>query len=195
MATQPDAKHPRMAFTRGKLQVPRLRPLLPAIAAGLAGVVLIGAPQIAAANSDPHRSFAAAGPLDLPASFCGFPVHIGVVANNEYQTVSLAPDGSTLIKVTGRFVDSATNEVSGRTVTVNASGPSTLTVPTEGTILTYVGHGLTLLYAANATSFGLPSDLVVTSGPLDITLDASSQSLITMTGTPHVLEDVCAALS
>jgi hypothetical protein len=156
--------------------------------------LLIGTPS-GSANNDRHRSFAPVTPFDLPAGFCSFPVHFDFPVNKEYQTVSTLPDGSTLSKFTGSQRATVTNQVTGKTVTVNDSGPGSLIVSTDGTAGTVDFQGLTLLYAMNATQYGFPSNVVVTSGRLSITIDFMSSSITSVTRQPHVLTDVCAALS
>ena len=62
-------------------------------------------------------------------------------------------------------------------------------------ILAWVLVGvLGLFFAANGSQFGLPSNLVYTSGPLDATIDLATNSLTSLNN-PHVLLDVCAALA
>lgn len=149
------------------------------------------------ANSDAHRVFAAAAPFDLPAAYCGFPVHVGIEDNQEYSTVSTLAGGSTVIKTTGSFVAVVTNESSGHSRTVNASGPGTITVDPDGVNATIEIEGLGLFYAANGTAYGLPSDLVATSGLTELTSDLPND---TITGSgfiraPHVVTDLCADLA
>ena len=156
-----------------------------------------GNPLQASANNDPNRMFAAASPFDLPASYCGFPVHVGIAENNEYSAVSMTANGSTIIKTTGSFVAVVTNESSGHSQTVNASGPGTITVDPDGVNATIKIEGLGLFYAANGTAYGLPSDLVATSGLTELTSNLPHD---TITGSgfiraPHVVADLCADLS
>jgi hypothetical protein len=158
-------------------------------------VALIGllAPVSVSANNDPHRTFLAATPFDLPAGFCSFPVHLAFPVNNEYGTISTTADGSTMIKSTGALVATVTNMVTGANVTINVSGPGTSIF--SGSTLQFDLFGLTLFYVTNGPKFGLPSGLVQTSGPLAGTLDLVSSSIITLANRPHVLLDVCAALA
>ncbi|HEX4755314.1 MAG TPA: hypothetical protein VH661_06135 [Candidatus Dormibacteraeota bacterium] len=175
------------------MHLPRLLGVQLAVAAAAAGL-LIG-PVSGSANNDPHRSYAAAGSFDLAPRFCGFPIHLDFPINNAYQTVTGLPDGSTVIKVTGRFVATVTNETTGRAVTLNASGPLTTTVAPDGITVSLNGGGLTLFYAANATQYGFPSNLVLTSGKFIGTVDALTNDITTLTRMPSVLMDVCAAVS
>lgn len=166
------------------------------LAAGAAGSLAAGFAALpAAANSDPHRSYAAAELFDLPPGICAFPVHIDFPVNKEYSTVTVQPDGSTVISTTGSLVVTATNDLTGKSVTVNASGPGTLSISPDGSSATAVSRGLTFVFAVNGTTFGFPSNLVVTSGDLAFTFNPSTDSITSLTRMPHLLLDVCGALS
>src|SRR5438094_174801 len=103
-----------------------------------------GPPTPTAANSSTATTLTPVMPFTgtLPANRCGFPIDVGVVANNEYQEVTTLPDGTTTTKITGKLVQSFTNDVSGLTIVRNVSGPSTETDRPDGTG-TFVGEGLT----------------------------------------------------
>jgi hypothetical protein len=65
-------------------------------------------------------------PYSIPAgAVCSFQIDIGVVANNEYQTVTTLDDGTTVTKASGNLVLSFTNHTTGFTIVRNVSGPST----------------------------------------------------------------------
>lgn len=65
-------------------------------------------------------------PYSIPAgAVCSFQIDIGVVANNEYQTVTTLDDGTIVTMATGRLVLSFTNHETGFTIVRNVSGPST----------------------------------------------------------------------
>jgi hypothetical protein len=166
-----------------------------ALLALTAAVALVMAPVSASSNKEPHRMFLAAAPFDLPAGFCDFPVHFEFPVNKEYAKVSTGPDGSTIFKVNGSLFVSLTNTATGKTITVNASGPGTDTFSADGTTLIFDGLGLGLLFAPNLTQFGLPSNIVQTSGPALATIDLTTGAVTSMATQPHVLLDVCAALS
>ncbi len=166
-----------------------------ALLAVTAAIALLIGPASASANNDPHRIYLAAAPFDLPSSFCGFPIHIDTLVDKEYAKVSQGADGSTIYKITGSLFDSVTNEATGKTITLNASGPANLTVSPDGTIGTFDARGLGLVFAPNLTQFGLPSNLVLVSGPTLASFDLVNGTVISMATQPHVLLDVCAALS
>jgi hypothetical protein len=163
-----------------------------------ASVALIAATP-ASANNDPHRIYLAAAPFDLPASLCGFPVHVEPLVDREYATMRTNPDGSTTYKVTGSLFVSLTNTTTGKTITANVSGPASSTFSADGTTLTFAGNGLSLVWATNLVDFGAPSNLVVTAGPTTATIlfttNPVAGSIVGPAQVGHVLIDVCAALS
>jgi hypothetical protein len=155
--------------------------------------VLIGALP-AAANNDPHRVFLFAPPGDL-VGYCAFPVHVDFPMNKEYGTITTAPDGSTIVVVTGALFITFTNETTGKAVTVNASGPGTDITSPDGSTLTADVRGLLALPGTNLTAFGFPSNLVVTSGAIQYTQASGFGAVSSVSGHFHLLMDVCAAIS
>jgi hypothetical protein len=158
------------------------------------GLSALLAPSSAFANNDPHRTFLAATPFDL-VGFCNFPVHFDFPINKEYGTITMAADGSTIIKFTGSLFPSVTNEATGKTITLNASGPGTITISPDGTTEQFNAQGVGIIFAPNLTQFGFPSELVQTSGLAVFTEDLGTGSIVSFTTVPHLLLDVCAALA
>jgi hypothetical protein len=154
--------------------------------------VLFGA-TAASANSDPHRMFLPAGPFDIPAGVCTFPVHVDVPMNNEYAKVTTLPDGSTQYDITGAFKVTLTNVATGKMLSLNISGPQTIVFPASGSILSADLYGASLVYVTNGASFGLPN-LMLTAGPFSYTTDTSNDTIVSVTRAPQVRTDVCAAL-
>jgi len=105
------------------------------------------------------------------------------------------PDGSTVLDVIRALIGSVSNVDTGKTIQVNASGPATVTVSPDGSTATSDARGLVLLPGPNLTAFGFPSNLVVTSGAWQYTQESGLGALLAMSGTPHLLTDVCAVLS
>jgi hypothetical protein len=157
------------------------------------GAVLIGALP-AAANNDPHRVFLPAPPGDL-VGYCAFPVHVDFPVNKEYGTITTAPDGSTIVVLTGALFITFTNETTGKAVTVNASGPGTDITSPDGSTLTADVRGLLALPGTNLTALGLPSNLVVMAGPVQYTQASGFGAVSSISGHFHLLLDVCAAIS
>ena len=106
--------------------------VLPAITA-LAALMLAGPAQ--AREPVPFT------PGTYPAQVCGFPVDVAAIANNEYQDVTTLADGTTITRVTGNLVVSWKNDITGKTIVRELSGPTTTTVHPDGTG-TAVGGGL-----------------------------------------------------
>jgi hypothetical protein len=106
--------------------------ILPAITA-LAALVPAGPAQ--AREPVPF----APGVLDA-VRYCGFPIFIDPVVNNEYQDVRTLPDGTTITKITGKLVVSFTNQNTGTTIVRDVSGPTTTITHPDGTGTT-VGEG------------------------------------------------------
>lgn len=161
-------------------------------------VALVAAAPVAA-NNDPHRIYLAAFPFDVPATVCGFVVHVEPLVDREYATVTTNPDGSTSYKVTGASFDSLTNTTTGKTITVNASGPGTATFSADGTTLTFDDTGHALLWATNLTDYGAPSNFLLiaghTAGALFFTTDPAAGAAVGSLELGNVLVDVCSALS
>jgi hypothetical protein len=169
--------------------------------AALSMCALLAAPASASANNDPHRFYEPAGPVDLPAGYCDFPVHLEFPVDREYGTVSTLPDGSTVNKTTGSLTVTVTNELTGATLQVNAGGPGTVTTPPSGSPVVYDLHGRSLLIGTNQADFGLPSNLVASAGPVHIVESTAGLgglpfgAISSLSGHPQVITDVCAALS
>jgi hypothetical protein len=95
--------------------------------------VLLCAPAAAEA-APPDRTPVNNEPFDVLPNRCGFPIHVGIVADNEYQTVTTV-NGATVKKITGKLVESYTNTNTGKTIVKNVSGPTTTTDYPDGSRL------------------------------------------------------------
>ena len=83
---------------------------------------------------------------------------------------------------------------SGESITLNASGPGTIIFPINTPLAIVDAQGLNIIYITNGAEFGVPN-LMYTSGLLQFTTDLSNDTIVSMPRKPHVLLDVCAALS
>ncbi|HEX9355397.1 MAG TPA: hypothetical protein VF933_16470 [Streptosporangiaceae bacterium] len=156
----------------------------------LAGVVT-AAPAFA---RGPQWTFAQRGAFTLPAFFCGFGVRIAPVANKEYVKVLKTSDGSMTFLATGELKISYTNVATGKTITVNRSGPGKVTVFSDGSeFVAAKGPGGSILTPPDAQRFGLPT-VSVLAGALTLTV-APDGSITSLSFHGHVLVNVCAALS
>src|SRR5215469_11195847 len=97
------------------------------IIGAVAAVALLGASAAAEAATtgslgrtpvtDPLGSGSPNGSITLPAGHnCAFAVGIAVVANNEFQDVSILADGTTVTKIAGKLVLRFKNDTTGKTI-------------------------------------------------------------------------------
>jgi len=157
---------------------------------GMFGGVLTAAPALARGDKW-HFTPAKGG--TLPALLCGFKIRGSPVANKKFGKVLKASDGSMIILFTGSSKASFTNLSTGKAITENLSGPSKVTVRSDGSAtFAAKGHSLMFLTPANAQRFGLPT-VSVTTGALTFSIANGSITSLSLHG--HVLVDVCTALS
>ena len=155
-------------------------------------LVAVSAPS-ALANNDPHRVFLPAGPpFTLPVGFCSFRLHFEVVANKEYGKFTTLPDGTVILKETGKLKVRATNVRTGKSVLLSISGPGTITFDADGSVtVDGTGRWLTFNLATDTAPFGLPA-VMLSSGHLHETMDPTGAlTVLSVTGR---VTDVCAAL-
>jgi hypothetical protein len=154
-----------------------------AAVAVLAGTTALLVPS---ASADPPTRVPAPF-TDLSGPWCpGFDVNWHAVTNNEVAT--FFSDGRVI--VTGTFKIDVTNMSSGKTVTVNASGP--VFVSSDGN--TVVLRGNTLLgYSAGEVGPGSAPFTQLVSGVVTVKY-AADGSVASLTRTGHVT-DLCAALA
>jgi hypothetical protein len=146
------------------------------------------------ANNDPHRVFLPSSPFDIADNVCGFVVHVDIPVDKQYGTFSEAPDGSTILKITGSLVWTLTNTTNEKSVTLNVSGPGVVTFPANTSLATIDAHGLNIIYVTNGADFGIPN-LFYSSGSLLFTTDLATDTIVSLDRKPHVKLDVCAALA
>jgi hypothetical protein len=170
----------------------RILPIMLA-AATLAGPALTGT-STAWANNDPHRVYLPSSPFDIAPNVCGFTVHVDIPVDRQYGTFSTLDDGSTVVKITGSLWWTLTNTTNGKSITLNASGPGTIIFPINTTLAIVNGQGLNVFYITNGADFGVPN-LMYSSGLLQFTTDLSNDTIVSMPRQPHLLLDVCAALT
>jgi hypothetical protein len=158
---------------------------------GMLGGVVTASPALA---QRPKWTFLPAQPFTLDPSFCGFLVGVAFPTDKEYAKILKAADGSATVLVSGAFTTSLTNQATGKTITVNSSGPAHTNFFPDGSItFTLRGNALSFFAPADAARFGLPT-VVVTTGPLTESL-APDGTITSLSHNGHVLVDVCAALS
>jgi hypothetical protein len=162
--------------------------------AALALLVLAVAPV--QANNDPHRFPFEWGAFDLTGP-CAFTVHFDT-QGNAFGKASTLPDGSTSIAFSGFAEGTLSNPGTGTSIHLNLSGPGTFVYGPDGSFVGQTTTGKGVLWAPNLTAFGLPSNLVATSGPTGWTSAAADNwagyVITSMTRVPPIVMDLCAAL-
>jgi hypothetical protein len=156
----------------------RIRRGFLAFALGGLAMILAGAPAQASGNPD-RQPFPAVPDMYLP--FCAAtagPVFLHTDVDKEYIKTFTKSDGTVVQRVNGRLV--ATFSANGKSVTVNNSGPTTITFYPDGSI-TIFGRGL--------NGVGNSTGLWVTSGRIDV--NPADGSLLRHDG--HSV-DICALL-
>ena len=130
-----------------------------AIAAATAAAITVAGGAVAAPPT--HEDVGSFAASFTAGEVCEFPVTIMSVVSRERSTTFFAPDGTIdRIQVTGRLVLQLTNDATGKTATVNASGPGTLTFNPDGSV-TLVGRGITLYYLRAGLDTGGPDILLL----------------------------------
>jgi hypothetical protein len=151
---------------------------------GAAAVATLGSASIAladpAADSDmgmTHRVYVPSGPFDLPATVCGFPVHVSYPLDNEYTVkTSTAPDGTTTERLTGHLEVQLTNLSNGNTVTLNVSGPATITRAPDGSgTIDGQGGGVLFFGPRTQAALGVPG-IDLTDGHLVQQVDSAGHT-------------------
>jgi len=159
---------------------------------GMVGGVVTGTPALA--GRGPKWQFAPAAPFTLPASFCGFKIRVSFPVNKEYSKILQARNGSMTTLITGASTVSNTNLRTGKTITVNLSGPEKVTTFPDGSaILRAKGRSAYALSPADARRFEMPP-LGVTAGAQTVSF-APDGTITSFSLRGHVVVDVCAALS
>ena len=161
---------------------------------GMFGGVLTASPALASASGKPTRvPFPDAETFDLAAGMaCSFEVAAQPVINKEFtKTFPPEPNGDVVVLINGRLVEQVTNVSTGKSITVNISGPATEVLHSDGSAtLTVRGSSFLILFPTDITPG--PAFLINT-GRYVATFNAAGQeTLISQSGTQF---DVCAALS
>ena len=157
---------------------------------GMFAGMVTAAPALA---RGPKWQFLPAGTFTLPADFCGFEILQTSPVDKEYAKVLKSSDESMITLVTGSLKTSFTNLSTGKTITINESGPSKTTVFPDGSVTVFSkGHTGLLLAPSDAQRFGLPA-LSLSAGRLTFRIAPDGTISLSLQG--HVLVNICAALS
>jgi hypothetical protein len=137
-------------------------------------------------------------PVDIPSHrvapplFCGFPISVDVVTNNEFQTVETVGSVDTT-KITGNLVLKFTNQTTGKTITKNLSGPTVDVFDNATGVDHFTGGGNNFEFfgTRSRTNTGEPG-LVFTNG--NVTVDATQGTVTSFVLHGHQ-ENGCSLLS
>ena len=174
------------------------------IIGAVAAVALLGASAAAEAATtgslgrtpvtDPLGSGSPNGSITLPAGHnCAFAVGIAVVANNEFQDVSILADGTTVTKIAGKLVLRFKNDTTGKTIKENVSGPTTQTVSADGSSGTFQGEGPNwLAFGPHGQANTGEPGLVFTSGQVTVMIVNGTAQKFSLNGAQ---ENGCTLLS
>jgi hypothetical protein len=146
---------------------------------------------IGLARGKPTKSPVLAGPFEIPAGVaCSFGVFGGepIVNRLVVKTFPPEPNGDIVQLQTGAFVFPLTNTSTGKSITVNTSGPGRFTIHPDGSA-TLEAQGRWLLgFIENA-----PLALFISSGR--VVIDIAQDGTLTLMSRSGHQEDVCALLS
>jgi hypothetical protein len=127
---------------------------------------------------------------------CGFSINVTVDVDNVFGRELTAPDGSTILQFNGAFKLTWTNPDNGKSISMNAPGPTKITVSPDGMTATSTGTGRTALdlTPADAKTLGVPP-VFVFAGRGTATIDLNTGNVISGSIRGHILVNICAALS
>ena len=117
---------------------------------------------------------------DLSGTFCGQPILLHVVVNQEFVKSFATKDGGTRLEIDGRLVVAVIN--SQKTLMFNASGPGTVILAADQSLVSVNGRGQVFLITNNGGLFLING----------LALFDASGNLVSVNG--HVT-DICALLA
>ena len=158
----------------------------------MTGGVAAAAPALAGGRGDGWE-FIAELNQTFNIDFCGFPIVLKYDVNKAFGKGFTAPDGSMFFLFNGSLKGTWTNPANGKSISVNAPGPTKATLSPDGmTILADTGPTSVLLTPADAAVVGVPP-VSVFAGRITATLDADG-NIISGSSVGHVLVNFCTAL-
>ena len=147
-------------------------------------------PSRISASGKPTRSPLPAGDFEAPAGLlCSFGVLSEPVVNNQVvKTFPPEPNGDIVQLATGAFVTRLTNTSTGKSITVNISGPGRFTIHPDGSATLEASGRWFFAMIENA-----PFSAFISSGHAVLSL--GSEGTVTLVSQSGRVEDVCALLS
>jgi hypothetical protein len=161
---------------------------------GMFGGAATAAPALAGGRGDGWE-FQAELTQTFTIDSCGFPIVLKFDVVNAFGKGFTAPDGSMIFLFNGSLKGTWTNPANGKSISVNAPGPTKATVSPDGMTITLADTGPTAVFltAADAAVLGVPP-VSVFAGRITATLDAAG-NIISGSSVGHVLVNFCTALS
>lgn len=148
-------------------------------------------PPRLSAIGKPTRTPLLGGPFEIPAGVaCSFGVIGGdpIINNQVLKTFPPEPNGDIMQLATGALVFTLTNASTGKSITVNTSGPGRFTIHPDGSLTIEAQGRWFLAFIENA-----PFTAFISSGRVVFSIaPGGPPTLVSQSG--HV-EDVCALLS
>lgn len=128
--------------------------------------------------------------FEAPAGlWCTFGVFLHDIVNNQVvKTFPPKPNGNIVQLITGRYVTSMTNTSTGKSITVNISGPARITTQPDGSA-TLVATGRWFL----ADLVNAPARAFISSGRVVVSI--APDGVPTLVSQRGHLRDICALLS
>ena len=147
-------------------------------------------PRISAIGKPTRSPLPPAEDFEAPAGLrCSFGVFVHDIVNNQVvKTFPPKPNGDIVQLITGRYVTSVTNTSTGKSITVNISGPARITTHPDGSA-TLVATGRWFL----GEIVNAPFTVFISSGRVVISI--VPDGLPTLVSQSGHLEDICALLS
>jgi hypothetical protein len=167
--------------------------LLFAVSSATALTLLAAAPALGSGKPTRAPLPDASNTFDLAAGLaCSFEVAAQPVINNEVTTTFPAQaNGDVLVIITGRLVEQVTNVATGKSITVNISGPEKVVLHPDGSVtLTALGSSFLILFPTDVTPG--PAFLINTGRYIATFSPSGQETVLSQSGTQF---DVCAALS
>jgi hypothetical protein len=163
-------------------------------APALGGNAAVLAPKVVGqARGKPTRSpLPSSEPFEVPAGLvCSFGVFVETIVNNQVvKTFPPEPNGDIVQLATGAFVTRLTNTTTGKSITVNISGPGRFTIHPDGSA-TLEAWGRWNFFFIDAVNAGTKA--IINSGRVVLSIAPDgTQTLVSQSG--HE-EDVCVLLS
>jgi hypothetical protein len=153
-------------------------------------LVVVLSAQVAAAKA-PSREPVIQDPVTFRAGdVCSFAVHLENVRGGQTQTTY----ANGLVRFTGSLWTRVTNLETGKSITINSSGPATLTTNSDGTVTVKATGPTLFFFFAGDLGPGRDGALLRMTGLVVEVVSADFMHLISFTHPHGTTEDLCRTL-